>query len=120
MQKLLSEILPILDIEHDLILSKAGDVTIAFQVQLPEIFTLSEAQYDAFHQTWVKAIKVLPPRTVLQKQDWFAVKPFRAESAASKSFLSTASDAFFKGRPYLDHQCFLMLTRMPDERRISA
>lgn len=120
MQKLLSEILPILDIEHDLILSKAGDVTIAFQVQLPEIFTLSEAQYDAFHQTWVKAIKVLPPRTVLQKQDWFVIKPFSAESAASKSFLSTASDAFFKGRPYLDHQCFLMLTRMPDERRLSS
>lgn len=69
MERLLDEILPVLDIEHDLILSKEGDVTIVFNVELPEIFTLSDAQYEAFHQTWVKAIKVLPFKSVLQKQD---------------------------------------------------
>ena len=64
MEKLLDDILPILDVEHDLILSRQGDVTIVFRAQLPELFTLSEPQYEAFHQTWVKAIRVLPNRAV--------------------------------------------------------
>ena len=41
MQKEISEILPVFGVEHDSILSKQGDVTIAYEVQLPEIFTLS-------------------------------------------------------------------------------
>lgn len=119
MERLLDEILPVLDIEHDLILSKEGDVTIVFNVELPEIFTLSDAQYEAFHQTWVKAIKVLPFKTVLQKQDWFLSKTTRFTAKEDNSFLSQSSDIFFSGRPYLAHQCFLMLTKSADERRLS-
>nr|WP_295931973.1 TraG family conjugative transposon ATPase [uncultured Dyadobacter sp.] len=119
MERLLNENLPILDVEHDMILSNQGDVTIAFSIELPEIFTLSEAQYEAFHQTWVKAIKVLTPGTVLCKQDWFVAKGFEPQPEEGKSFLSESSDAFFKGRPYLDHQCYLMLTKSAQERKLS-
>jgi hypothetical protein len=34
------DILPIMDVENDLILSKQGDITIGFLCELPEIFTL--------------------------------------------------------------------------------
>lgn len=117
---MLDDILPVLDIEHDLILSKEGDVTMAFQVELPEIFTLSEVQYEAFHQAWVKAIKVLPSRTALQKQDWLLVKRFDPTGLGNSSFLSQSSDRFFTHRPYLEHQCYLMLTKSPDERKVSS
>jgi hypothetical protein len=71
MEKVLEEILPIMDVEHGCILSRQGDVTIVYKVELPEIFTLSDQEYEAFHQAWVKAIKVLPKLCVFHKQDWF-------------------------------------------------
>lgn len=120
MEKLLDELLPILDVEHDMILSRQGDVTIVFKAQMPEIFTLSEQQYDSFHQNWVKAIKILPSRAVVHKQDWFIRKEFKAETGSQASFLSQSSDNFFKGRPYLSHECYVMLTKSADERKLSS
>jgi hypothetical protein len=42
MEKLLDDLIPIMDVEHDCILSKQGDITVVFQADLPEIFTLSD------------------------------------------------------------------------------
>ena len=71
MEKNLVDLLPILGVEHDLILSKQGDITIGYEVSLPEIFTLSNQEYEAFHQAWVKGIKILNRQSVFHKQDWF-------------------------------------------------
>lgn len=38
-------ILPIYKVENSCILSVQGDITIAYKVQLPEIFTLSDRDY---------------------------------------------------------------------------
>ena len=37
-----SKVFPIYKVEQDCILSKQGDVTLAYKVILPEIFTLSD------------------------------------------------------------------------------
>ncbi|MEX2230585.1 MAG: DUF3875 domain-containing protein, partial [Cyclobacteriaceae bacterium] len=42
------KIFPIYKVENDSILSKQGDVTIAYEAILPEIFTLSDQEYEAF------------------------------------------------------------------------
>jgi hypothetical protein len=78
MEREIDDILPIMDVENDCILSKMGDVTLVYRVELPEIFTLSDQEYEAFHQTWVKAIKVLPPLTVFHKQHWFLKTSYAA------------------------------------------
>jgi len=39
--KNLFDILPLYGAEHNAILSKMGDVTVVFKMQLPELFTLS-------------------------------------------------------------------------------
>ena len=39
MEKKLEDILPILGVEHDCIVSKQGDITIAYEARLPELFT---------------------------------------------------------------------------------
>ena len=79
MEKYLDELLPIMCVEHDCILSKQGDITIAFEAELPEIFTLSDQEYEAFHQAWVKAIKVLPKLSIFHKQDWFIDKKYEPD-----------------------------------------
>src|ERR1700730_2700533 len=118
MQKELKDILPIFAVEHNCILSKQGDVTIAYEAQLPELFTLSDQEYEALHQALIKAIKVLPRQTIFHKQDWFTELRYEASlNKDDKSFLSRSSERFFNERPYLDHQCYIMLTKKPVNRK---
>jgi conjugation system TraG family ATPase len=108
-------------VEHDCILSKQGDVTIAYEVTLPELFTLSDQEYEAFHQVLIKAIKLLPRYTVFHKQDWFTETKYVADfSKEDKSFLTRSSERFFNERPYLDHQCYILLTKKPANRKTGS
>lgn len=121
MEKQIKDILPLFGVEHDCILSKQGDVTIAYEVELPELFTLSDQEYEVLHQSLIRAIKVLPAGTVFHKQDWFTQSKHAADfSAIGVSFLSRASERFFNERPYLDHQCYIMLTKKPAGRKAGS
>jgi conjugation system TraG family ATPase len=121
MEKWLKELLPILDVEHDMILSKQGDVTIGFEVILPEIFTLSNEDYESFHQTWVKALKVLPRQSIFHKQDWFIESKYQPLfSMDDTSFLTRSSERFFNERPFLEHTCHIYLTKKPVGRKPSS
>jgi len=107
-----------MDVEHDCILSNKGDVTAVFRAELPEMFTLSDQDYEAFHDAWVKAVKILPKHSVICKQDWFVKTGYRADFRASdESFLGRSSERFFNERPFLDHSCYIMLTKMPNGRK---
>ena len=119
MERVLEQILPIMDVEHDLILSKQGDISIAFVVDLPEIFTLSNEEYEAFHQAWIKAIKILPKHCIFHKQDWFLDSKHTPDFLNDDtSFLSRSSERFFNERPYLDHTCYIFLTKKPNGRKL--
>ena len=114
-------ILPIYKIEHGCILSFQGDITTAFKATLPEIFSLADRDYDAYHQAWVKAIKVLPSGSIFHKQDWFLSQPFRADfERAGADFLSRASERFFNERPSTEHSCFIFLTCTTKDRKVST
>jgi len=113
--------LPIMAVEHNCILSKQGDVTIVFKAELPEIFTLSDQEYEAFHQSWIKAIKVLPKFCVFHKQDWFIESTYKADFLGDdSSFLTRSSERFFNERPFLEHSCYIMLTKKPQGRKSSS
>lgn len=121
MERKLQDILPIYAIEHDVILSAQGDVTVVYEATLPELFTLSDQEYEALHQAFVKALKVLPRHSVFHKQDWFTEATYQSDfSKEDKSFLSRSSERFFNERPYLDHRCYIMVTRKPTFRREST
>lgn len=121
MEKVLDDILPIMDVEHDCILSKQGDVTVVFKADLPEIFTLSDQEYEAFHQAWIKAIKLLPKFSVFHKQDWFLESSHKPDfSKEDTSFLRCASERFFNERPFLAHTCYIMLTKKPEGRKTAS
>jgi len=116
-----TKILPIYKVEHNCILSMAGDITIVYNATLPEIFTLSESDYETFHQAWVRAIKLLPQHSIFHKQDWFiASKHIGDFYSSNQSFLSRSSEQFFNERPFLDHECFIYLTKKPAGRKLST
>ena len=107
---------PILAVENNCIVSKDADITVAFEVVLPELYTITAAEYEAIHSTWVKAIKVLPDYSVVYKQDWFVKENYLGEGADTESFLSRSYERHFNERPYLKHRCFLYLTKTTRER----
>jgi conjugation system TraG family ATPase len=114
----LENIFPVYKVENDCILSKSGDITIAFEATLPEIFSLSDQEYEGFHHALIKAIKVLPTGTVFHKQDWFLRREFDGLFEDKVlSFLSHSSERFFNERPYMDHTCYIMITRKLNDRR---
>lgn len=108
---------PLLAVEHDCIISKDADITVAFQVELPELFTVTRAEYQAIHASWTKAVKVLPEYCVIHKQDWFVRETYRPDTAQEDmSFLSRSFEKHFNERPFLNHSCFLFLTKTTKER----
>ena len=108
---------PLLAVEHDCISSKDADITVAFQVELPELFTVTRAEYEAIHASWTKAVKVLPEYCVVHKQDWFVRETYRPDTAQEDmSFLSRSFEKHFNERPFLNHSCFLFLTKTTKER----
>ena len=118
MEKWIDDLLPLLGIEHNCILSKQGDITVGFTVDLPELFTLSDKDYEAFHQAWIKAVKVLPRHSVFHKQDWYVDATYKADFLKEdKSFLTRSSERFFHERPFLRHDCYLFLTKKPAGRK---
>ena len=108
---------PLLAVEHDCIISKDADITVAYSVELPELFTVSDAEYEAIHSSWAKAVKVLSEYSIVHKQDWFVRETYKSETdKEDMSFLSRNYEKHFNERPFLHHSCFLFLTKTTKER----
>ena len=114
----LDDRMPLLEVVADGIVSKMGDVTIALCVDQPEIFTLGAKDYERLHEAWVKAIRLLPPGTVVHMQETYRKAGWKADGGPGKptGWLTAASNRFFEGRPMLRHECRLYLTRRPAGR----
>lgn len=108
---------PLLTVEHDCILSKDADLSVAYRVELPELFTLTSDEYEAMHAAWLKAIKVLPNYCVVHRQDWFVEEKYKPElDKEDISFLSRNFERHFNERPYLNHTSYLFLTKTTKDR----
>ncbi|MEG0900118.1 MAG: TraG family conjugative transposon ATPase, partial [Oscillospiraceae bacterium] len=107
---------PLLSVEHDCIVSKDADVTVGFRVELPELYTVTSAEYEAVHSAWVKAMKVLPDYSIVHKQDIFIREEYQPQIDGDMSFLSRSFERHFNERPYLNHYCYLFLTKTTKER----
>lgn len=115
----IEKIFPIYQVEHDAMLSAQGDITIAYEAVLPDIFTLSGVDYETYHQSWVKALRVLPKHSILYKRDSYR-RNFYTEDKDKIGFLAEAAGRYFKGRPYLDHRCTILITKKAEDRRASS
>ena len=108
---------PLLSVEHGCIISKDADITVGFRVELPELYTVTSAEYEAIHATWVKAMKVLPDYCIVHKQDIFIRETYKPDTDREDiSFLSRSFERHFNERPYLNHYCYLFLTKTTKER----
>lgn len=103
---------PLLAVENGCIVSKDADVTVAFRVELPELFSVTSGEYEAIHSAWHKAVKVLPDFSIVHKQDFFIKENYQPEiDKDDLSFLSRSFERHFNERPFLSHFCYLFLTK---------
>ena len=108
---------PLMAVENGCIISKDADVTVGFKVELPELFTVTFGEYEAIHSMWAKAIKVLPNYSIIHKQDYFIKENYQPDMEKDDlSFLSRSFEQHFNERPFLNHSCFLFLTKTTKER----
>lgn len=100
-----------MSIENGCIISKDADITVAFRVELPEIFTITGEEYESMHSTWHKSIKVLPDFCIVHKQDWFITEKYKADLNDDQSFFGRSNELHFSERPFLNHSVYLFITK---------
>ena len=103
----ISALRPIADIQDNLVFANNGNVVLCYEVKLPEIYSLSEKDFENIHSSWFQAIKSLPIGTVIHKQDVYLKTNYLAEQLPNKTFLEKATHHHFKEREYMLHQSFL-------------
>ena len=106
----LSDRHPITDIQGNLVFANNGNVTLCYAVELPEIYSLSEKDFEDMHGAWFQAIKSLPVGCVIHKQDIYLKKVYTSEKLPNKTFLERATHNHFKGRGHVEHHSFLFFT----------
>ncbi|MCM4156170.1 MULTISPECIES: TraG family conjugative transposon ATPase [unclassified Christiangramia] len=98
---------PIFDIQDNLVFASNGNLILCYQVRLPEIYSLSEKDFDELHSTFFQAFKSLPASCVIHKQDVYLKQEYSSEKLPNKTFLEKATHNHFKGREYIEHQSYL-------------
>jgi conjugation system TraG family ATPase len=98
---------PIADIQDHIILATNGNVILCYEGDLPEIYSLSENDFEDIHGVWFQALKSLPVGTVVHKQDVYLKTSYTSEQLPNNTFLAKATHDHFKGREHIDHRCYL-------------
>ncbi|MBN9383545.1 MAG: TraG family conjugative transposon ATPase [Chitinophagaceae bacterium] len=112
--------LPIWEVAEDHIVTKAGDSTLAFVLIKPEIFTSSGTALQEIHRTWVKALHTLPANTIVHIMDWYWMTKWQGVTEdGDTGFLSRSSNLFHHERPWMNHCCYLFITRRPARRTVT-
>ena len=106
----LSTYQPIADIRDNILFANNGNVVVCYKGNLPEIYSLSEKDFEDLHGAWFQALKSLPVGTVVHKQDVYLKKHYTAEELPYTTFLEKATSDHFKGREFMDHNCYLFFT----------
>lgn len=99
----------ILHYKENKIFCNNGNIVYGFNIEMPEIYTLAETDYDNIHNLWFNALKDFNKGVVFQKMDFYIKKKYESENKGN-SFLQKATQKHFNGRLWLDHYCFIFFT----------
>ena len=87
---------PVMNGGDGVILSKRGDITVGWELELPPAFRCNEEKYDSLVATLRSAVTLLPDWSIVHKQDVFMRKRYSREEQCD--FLSQSYERHFDGR----------------------
>jgi conjugation system TraG family ATPase len=106
--------LPILGFSGDTVISNNLDMGFGLKLELPELLSNSTEQLYMLHDTFQRAVNLLPENTLLHKQDFFFVEHFESTREGSeKKYQNNLNRHYMKhfhGRPFLKHECFIYIS----------
>ncbi len=106
-------------LDDGLQLSHNGDISYTYELRLPPVYSLRDNEFDGLIDLWTRALSMLPTGYVIQKLDWFYLAKYsRTEAKGSPELLAISTDMMFYNRPFLNHKCFLTITKVykPDNQ----
>jgi len=98
---------PIVQIDDNIVFANNGNIILCYRGHFPEIYSLSEKDFEDLHTSWFQALKTLPVGTVIHKQDIYRKEVYTAEKLPNNTFLERTTRAYFKGRKYISHTSYL-------------
>src|SRR5690554_4489308 len=98
---------PIADVQGNIIFSGNGNVVFAYEAILPEIYSLSDKDFEDIHAAWFQALKTLPVGCVVHKQDIYLKSKYASEKLPKNTFLERATHSYFSGRELIEHKSYL-------------
>lgn len=101
---------PIYDISGNVVFANNGNIVCCYHLDLPEIYSLSERNFEELHGIWFQALKALPIGTVVHKQDHFLKRRYTGRDLPRDTYLAKATHDHFKGREHMAHSSYLFLT----------
>ena len=91
---------PLIHMDGNLAYANNGNVILGYSVHLPEIYSLSEKDFEKLHSSWFQSLKSLPSGCLVHKQDTYHKKKYSASALPKQRFLEKATYTYFKGREY--------------------
>ena len=114
------DLYPILEITDECIISKSGDICMAYELSLPAKNSLSSDEYAEMRQLLVRALGTLPTGTIILKQDIYFTSSYVSTNEVP-GYLTKCYGEHFSGRQYLRHTALLQFTLLHRNRQdISA
>ncbi|MCP9201304.1 TraG family conjugative transposon ATPase [Gramella sp. GC03-9] len=101
---------PVIYQDKDLIYLASGSIAMGFKISLPEIYSLSEKDFEDLHSNWARALKGLPSGTIVHKQDIYLKTAYDGMKIHGNTFLAHATSNYFNLRDYIDHHSYLFFT----------
>ncbi len=105
------KIFPLYCVENDLLVSKTGDISMMYQIKLPQIYSLSKTDIDEINTIFDKILRLLPEDTIFQKQDYFFVDTIEDKLSDKGDILSKSDNIHYFEKPTMTHECFIIITK---------
>lgn len=106
----INEVYNINKILDNSLMTRGGDISYCYELDLPEIYSLSPKDFDEVHSELERFMKNLPV-SVLHKQDIYLKKDFTGTNLNDNTYLQQITKKKFLGRKYLDHQSYMYITQ---------
>ena len=105
---MIEDIIPVEATCGDCLIGNRGDVTIGWELALPQMYSLTGEDYDALLSGMMAAARMLDPWTVIHRQDVYTYRTYEPEDV--QGYLGGCYERHFAGRPYLSHSARLFIT----------
>ncbi len=107
---------PVLEYANDrYLISKNGDVTRIFEVELDQIYTKSAKEINEQHSVWQRALNCLPINTLVHKMDLFLEGNYHEYAPEGSFCLRKWHASHFNGKKYIKHRCIVSIVKCADK-----